>query len=111
MEKDDNKPMHEVYLDLYLLERGTSMPSFINFRRWLREEGYHLSLDDQSKVRIILDMYHIDWLQEAASKGGRYSQMYSHLLKMQIEKMAKEGSSEEPITITIDFKNEGENKI
>lgn len=102
--------MEEV-LEMYLDDKGDLMPSFTNFRKWARQFKISFSQPQLAKVRITLDMLHIDWLQEAAAKGGRYSQMYSHLLKIQLEQMKESKSQEVPITITVDFQNESKNKI
>lgn len=109
-EEIDALDMEEV-LEMYLDDKGDLMPSFTNFRKWSRQYKVNFSQAQLAKVRITLDMLHIDWLQEAAAKGGRYSQMYSHLLKIQLEQMKESKSQEVPITITVDFHNESKNKI
>ncbi len=104
-------------LEEYLDQKSANdaLISVTNFRVWLRQKGFkritYQTHKDWADVKDELNMLYEDWLITRAAKGERHSQNYLQLLKSHQEKMARTSQDLEPVRISIDFENEGSNKI
>ncbi len=116
--------MGEKELDKYFIEyveekeKVGAMISESNFKKHLminkgiRKVGSVLTqLPNWHGVRGELEVLQEDWLIAYASKGERHSANYIQMLNKLYEKQERRGDRHDEIQISIDFKNEGVNKI
>ncbi len=105
----------EELLESYLKNNPTAMKSVLNFQVWLRKKGFkrtdYLKDKKWQSIKGELNMIYEDWLIVMAASGERHSQTYTQLLKAHQDKMKETKQNEEPINITLDFKNSGKNVI
>ncbi len=109
------------YFEDYVVarEKMAAMISVSGFKKYLminkkikRVSSILSQLPNWIGVRGELEILEEEWLIANASKGERHSANYVQMLNKLYEKQARRGGDQDKhISITLDFKNEGVNKI
>lgn len=101
----------------YLEEKQAkgALITLTNFRVWCRSQGFKVSdfMTDPSwpEIKAEIDDLTEDSLVQQIARGTRVSFIYNSLLKTHLERQDKVGANKPAVNITVDFKNESENKI
>ncbi len=112
-----SKKLKDFY-DEYIEDRlsGQKMISIAGFKKFIMIEKKESikklhKISSWQGIKGDLEVLYEDYLVNKIDEGGRHSQNYSQLLNKLYEKQSKKMDEEKSVNISIDFKNEGKNKI